>query len=550
MTQRNNPDLPRVGGLSWREFVDKAGGFHGYPAPGLLLGGIMVDLARKRLEEMFPGRQVLFEALAESAACLPDAVQLLTPCTAGNQRLRVRDFGRYALTLHDKYTGEGARVHLDAGKMRAYPEFYNWFMGISSRKDQDEERLREEIRLGGAASCIVSPALVPEVLRRKEHKGKNSCCPICGEPYPVSHGGICKGCRAAVASFSLTEAPALKAVDTEEAVGRVLLHDMTQVIPGVSKDRAFAAGQTLESGDVQRLRGMGRGRVFLHEDLPDARDWVHENEACLAFARALCGPGVGLEPEPREGKARLLAARPGLFVADAAGLESFNLVPGVMCATLHHGSLMEEGRLVAGVSSIPLYLPRGIFQAALVFLEEKPLLSVLPLRRAKVAVLVTGTEVFQGLVRDEFTRVIREKIEALGCGLVYSEIVPDALESVKEGVRRCLESGADLLVVTAGLSVDPDDITRKALLESGLGKEVFGFPMMPGAMSLYGRLGQTQVLGAPACALHHKTTIIDLLLPRLLAGLEITRREAAALSHGGLCRHCRDCVYPHCPFGK
>ncbi len=546
-------DLPRIGDMGWNQFVEHVQGFHGYAAPGVLLGAIMVEMAKKHLDAMHGGERVLFDALVESGSCLPDSVQLLTPCTVGNGWLKVRDLGRYAVTLYNKHTGKGVRVYVDGSKVHACPTFYDWFMNRVDKKDQDENQLREEIRLGAEQLCSVAEVSIPAEFRTKTRKGRVELCPICKEPYPVRDGGICLGCQGgspiSFASARL-EAPQLQKVSVEEAVGHQLLHDMTQIIPGESKGPVFKAGQTISAGDLCRLHEMGRRNVFLSDNLPDGQEWVHENEAALTFAKAMCGEGVGHETQAKEGKIKISAARSGLLMVNESRLEAFNLAPGVMCAARHGYSVLKQGDALAGTRAIPLYLPRAAFLAACAVLEQGPLFSVLPMRQAKVGVLVTGTEVFRGLIQDKFAPIITAKVKAYNCAIAHSEVVPDELDAIKQGVLNCLNAGADLIVTTAGLSVDPDDITRKALIESGLEHDTFGFPVLPGAMTLVGRIKSAQVLGVPACALFHKTTAMDLMLPRLLAGLEITRRDAARLGHGGLCLDCKNCTFPHCAFGK
>ncbi|MBU1248996.1 MAG: trehalose-binding protein, partial [Proteobacteria bacterium] len=180
----------------------------------------------------------------------------------------------------------------------------------------------------------------------------------------------------------------------------------------------------------------------------------------------------------------------------------------------------------------------------------EPLFSVLPLRRARVGILVTGTEVFQGLIEDRFIPIISAKVEGLGSSVTATDIVPDDREAIAASAQAMLDQGCDLIVTTAGLSVDPDDVTRAALKDAGLRGDFYGAPVLPGTMTLVGRMGEADVLGVPACALFFKTTSLDLLLPRLLAGQQLTRRDLAHLAEGGFCLGCKACTFPKCPFGK
>jgi len=337
-------------------------------------------------------------------------------------------------------------------------------------------------------------------------------------------------------------------VPVDQAVGGKALHDMTRIVPGESKGVEFRAGQTLTGGDVCRLQHMGRQHVYLEQDAPGG--FVHENEAALAFAALMAGDNVLFDDAPREGKINFRAAVTGVLDLDRERLEAFNLVPDVMAASRHHGVLAEAGKGLAGARAIPLYLSAENFRKAQAVLAGGPLFRVIPLKPAKVGVLVTGSEVFQGLIEDKFAPIIREKVERLGSSVVAEAIVPDDAGRIAEAVSGLLSQGADLIITTAGLSVDPDDVTRKGLVAAGLSDMLYGAPLLPGAMTLLGRIGQAKVMGVPACALFHKATSLDILLPRVLAGMEITRRDLAQMAEGGFCLNCRSCTYPKCPFGK
>jgi len=344
--------------------------------------------------------------------------------------------------------------------------------------------------------------------------------------------------------------PSLSAVPLEEALGRHLLHDLTQIIPGESKGPVFKKDQVVTVGDLCRLQQMGRQQLYVTEENQVGPEWVHEDEAALAFARAMAGEGVVFAEPPREGKINLLAHRDGLFCVHEDRLQAFNLVPGVMCACRHSRTVVTGGRLLAGTRAIPLYLARSDFHQALAILAEGPLFQVVPLKPATVGILVTGTEVFLGLVEDRFIPIIHNKVETFGCQVVKSLIVPDDRLAISNGVQELLAAGADLLVTTAGLSVDPDDVTRQGLLDAGATDLLYGAPILPGAMTLLARIGAVRVIGVPACALYFKRTSFDLILPHLLAGLEVKRRDLAKMGHGALCLECQTCSFPKCPFGR
>lgn len=547
----------RIGTFTHEEFMEEARKFHGYPAPGLIIGGYMVELARSHI-----GQGVLYDAISETTYCLPDAIQMLTPCTIGNGWLRMLNLGLYAMSLYDKRSGEGVRVHLDVDKLGNFPAIATWLMKTTPKREQDTDQLQEEIYEAGISILTARPITVlPQFVRHRD-KGSIVRCTLCGEPHPAAFGTLCRSCQGespyskgpgfAFARENSSDRPHLQAVPVAEAVGKNALHDMTRIEPGVSKGPAFVAGQVISGGDLCRLQLMGRNRVYVQDGVavPDPAEWVHENDVALAFAQLMPGANVQPNESVREGKIGFKAAVNGLFQVDVTRLEAFNRVPDVMCATRHHGSILQAGTQVAASRAIPLYLSHGHFLRAKNVLAQGPLFSVLPLRAAKIGVLVTGTEVFQGIIEDRFAPLVEQKALALGCEVVHSVKAPDDAAAIEKAVHELLNSGADLIITTAGLSVDPDDVTRKGLLDAGLENMLYGMPLLPGAMSLVGTLGKAQVLGVPACALFHKTTAMDVLLPYLLANAPISRELLSSFGHGGLCMECKSCSYPKCPFAK
>jgi formylmethanofuran dehydrogenase subunit E len=350
--------------------------------------------------------------------------------------------------------------------------------------------------------------------------------------------------------YEKMSSPELKALHVDDIQGKTLLHDMTQIIPGQSKGPAFEKGQILQAGDICRLQQMGRQHIYVDDGMPAGDEWVHENDAAAAFAAKMAGEGIVFNKMPREGKINLKAGTDGMLIVHERRLERFNMVPGVMCACRKNHSLTLKGHTVAGTRAIPLFLPVADFEAATAVLDEGPLFRIQALKKAGIGILVTGTEIFQGLIKDRFEPIIRAKVEDLGCRVIESRIVPDDREAICRGILELIDLGADLLITTAGLSVDPDDVTRKGILDAGAEDLLYGAPILPGAMTLLAHIGDVHLLGIPACALYFKTTSLDLLLPRLLAGLTLTRHDLAHMANGALCLECKACTFPKCPFGK
>lgn len=542
-----------IGAYTYDEFRQLAENFHGYAAPGLLIGAYMVEKAKAALPE-----GTLFEAVVETPKCLPDAVQLLTLCSTGNQRLKIHNLGRYAVSLFDKYTGKGVRVSLDSEEIKKWPELHAWFFKKKAKKDQDTQELEREIRKAGDSICRIEEVEVKKRFIGTSHMKEIAVCPICHEAYPGTDGPICRGCQGE-APYSSTGKPlakgatGVKVVPVEEAIGMETAHDMTRIEPGQFKGPEFRAGHRVSVGDICRLQQMGRFHVAVRGRDDSDNDAVHENIAAEAFAELMAGKGIVYSLPPREGKIDFKAEYDGLFCVNVEALRNFNLVPDVMAASRQDATLVKAGMPVAGERAIPLFLDRKNFDLALSTLAE-PLFEVRPLRKAKAGILVTGTEVFKGLIQDKFIPVISAKLKNLDCEIVDAIIVPDDQQAINEAIRKMLDEGIDLLMTTGGLSVDPDDVTRQSLLDFGLQKAVHGVPVLPGTMSLVGKLfhddREVRVIGVPACALYYKTTFLDLVLPRLLAGRDFDRKEAASMADGGYCLNCKVCAWPKCSFGK
>jgi hypothetical protein len=340
----------------------------------------------------------------------------------------------------------------------------------------------------------------------------------------------------------------LKKIELQEAIGSKLAHDITEIRPGEFKGPAFRRGHTVCEADLCHLQRLGKNQLYII-DLAD--DEIHENEAAVILATALAGDGIFWKGGPREGKINLLAARNGLLVINTAALAAFNLVEEVMCATLHNHTQVKEGDLVAGTRAIPLVMKRApIERAAAIARQNVSVLSVRPLRRARVGLVITGNEVYNGLIEDRFAPILTEKVETLGSQVVSLDFAPDDAEVINRTIRSHLSQGCDLFLLSGGMSVDPDDVTRHGIRLAGASEVHYGAAALPGSMFLVAYVDGVPLLGVPACGLYHRTTVLDLVLPRILAGERIGKAELAFLGHGGLCRDCPECIYPHCPFGK
>jgi hypothetical protein len=340
----------------------------------------------------------------------------------------------------------------------------------------------------------------------------------------------------------------MKKINLQDAVGTKLAHDITEIRPGQFKGPAFRKGHVVCDEDLCHLQRLGKNHLYI---LEVGDDEVHENQAASILAAALAGEGIRYQDEPREGKINLLAARDGLLRVDTAALAAFNMVEDVMCATLHDHTVVKEGDLVAGTRAIPLVAKRAVIErAAAIARQNGAVLSVQPLRSLRVGLVITGNEVYHGLIEDRFVPILTQKVEALGSAVHCVDFAPDNAEEISRVIRGQLEKGCGLLLLSGGMSVDPDDVTRQGIRLAGAGEMHYGAAVLPGSMFLVAYLGEVPLLGVPACGLYHRTTALDLVLPRVLAGEKIVKKDLAFLGHGGLCRDCKPCTYPHCTFGK
>jgi formylmethanofuran dehydrogenase subunit E len=538
----------RIGDYEFDEFIEVVRNFHGSPAPGIIIGGMMVDMARNNLPP-----ETIFDAIAETPKCLPDAVQLLTLCTIGNGWLKIVNLGRYALTLYDKYNGQGIRVYVDLEKLKQWPEVYSWLLKLKPKKEQSFERLMAQIREAGQAMFTARPVQVDLNQLTSKKMAGIVICPICHEPFPGDDGAACRGCHGDspyIEHEEYHDGPELEKIPLKMAVGKKAVHDMTGIDPEAGfKGPVIKRGQEISIGDMCRLQQIGRQNIY-SDNKPDEKDWIHEDDAARSFAQAMAGQGVTLELPPREGRINLVAARDGLFQVNRDNLVAFNLVPQVMCASRQNNVMVNKDTVIAGTRAIPLYISRSSFQKAMQVLDSGPLFDVLPLPERKVGLLITGTEVYQGIIKDRFEPIITDKVNKLGSKVIRTIICPDDRDRIKESVLELIRTDAEIIVTTAGLSVDPDDVTRKGIEDAGGVDILYGAPILPGAMTMLTRIDTVPVIGVPACALYFKTTSFDLLLPRLLAGIRITRLDLAQMADGGLCLACKSCTYPKCPFGK
>lgn len=340
----------------------------------------------------------------------------------------------------------------------------------------------------------------------------------------------------------------MKLIATEEAAGHVICHDITRIIKDQEKGAAFRKGHVVRPEDIPVLLSMGKEHLYVWEK---NENMLHEDEAAAILAAACRNEGMSLS-EPREGKIELSAEREGLFVVDTERLLAINSMDQMMIATRSSMQYVKAGDKLAGTRIIPLVIEKEKMEAVSRIADASdPILELRPMLRKKVGVVTTGGEVYHGRITDTFTPVIEEKLKMYGAYMSHHRIVPDEKEGIIAAIEEMRSAGAEMIVCTGGMSVDPDDRTPAAIRDSGAGIVTYGAPVLPGAMFLLGYYEDGMpIMGLPGCVMYARATIFDMMLPRALADVRVTRADIAALGNGGLCLNCPVCHYPNCAYGK
>ena len=339
----------------------------------------------------------------------------------------------------------------------------------------------------------------------------------------------------------------MKLIRTQDAVGHVLCHDMTQIIPGEYKDARFRKGHIVTEADIPVLLSMGKENLYVWEK---TEGMLHEDEAALRLRDLCIGPHMRCT-DAKEGKVELIAEAEGLFEVDVDRLYAVNDIEEMMIATRHTHTAVRPGDKLAGMRVIPLVIEAEKLDRAKAAAGDAPLLRILPWKIRTAAIITTGSEVSKGLIEDKFTPVVKRKLQGFGVETVRHVLTGDDKDAICAAIQKAHAEGVGLICCTGGMSVDPDDRTPGAIAQSGVRIVTYGAPTLPGAMFCLGYFDDdTPVVGLPGCVMYAKATIFDLVLPRIVAGQRLARADFVRLGHGGLCLGCQSCHYPVCGFGK
>lgn len=342
----------------------------------------------------------------------------------------------------------------------------------------------------------------------------------------------------------------MKEIRTEDAVGHILCHDITQIIKDKKKGVLFKKGHIVREEDIPALLSVGKEHLFVWEKKEGI---LHENEGAGILYKICAGENMH-GTNVSEGKIELIADCPGLLKIRRDALNAVNGLGEMMIASRHGDFPVKKGDKIAGTRIIPLVIEKEKMDRAVEAAGEEPIFSVLPFRQKKVGIVTTGSEVKKGLIKDTFTPVLREKLSEYPTEIIGQTLPGDDREQITSDILRFAEEGAGLIIASGGMSVDPDDRTPGAIKDTGAEIITYGAPVLPGAMLLIAYLNMNgrniPVLGLPGCVMYAKRTVFDLILPRIMADDPIRREEIALLGEGGLCLNCSVCTFPDCGFGK
>lgn len=338
----------------------------------------------------------------------------------------------------------------------------------------------------------------------------------------------------------------MKMIRVEEAVGTILSHDVTQIIPGEFKGRLFKKGHIIKEEDIEKLLSIGKEHVYVWEP---TEGQLHENDAATRISNLVVGEGIKLSDEIKEGKVDFFADRDGVLKIDKTNLFKLNSLGEIIVSTIHNNTPIKKGEKVGATRVIPLIIDEKKIITAEELIKEK-IISVAEIKPKKCLLITTGNEVYKGRIKDAFLPVIKQKLAYYGSEVIRQVILPDEKSRIIEEIQKGLNENVDMIICTGGMSVDPDDVTPSAIKDCNGEIVTYGAPVLPGAMFLLAYYKNIPILGVPSCAMYSKRTIFDLVLPRILADEKLSFEDIARFGNGGMCLNCEICSFPHCSFGK
>ncbi|QSO51764.1 molybdopterin-binding protein [Alicyclobacillus curvatus] len=322
-------------------------------------------------------------------------------------------------------------------------------------------------------------------------------------------------------------------IPVEQAIGMALAHDLTRIVPGEFKGRAFAKGHIIHEEDVPVLLDIGKRFIYV---LEIGDDELHENDAATLMAEALAGDGLEWG-DVHEGKVVLKAGTDGMLWVNRDAVTEMNLTDGISITTRPSLIHVNKGTSVAGVRPIPLVIERSkvdrVVEIGNGAKANRAVIDVISYKMKTAALVTTGSEIQSGRIQDKSGSVLREKLDGYGVQVVRQVFPGDEQAAIVKEIVSAAELGVDLILVTGGMSVDPDDRSPASIREAATQVVTYGTPMLPGSMLMLAYRGKTAIFGLPGAVLHDARTSFDVLLPRVLARMKVTKADIADLGVGG-----------------
>lgn len=339
----------------------------------------------------------------------------------------------------------------------------------------------------------------------------------------------------------------MKQIRIEDAIGCILSHDVTRIVPGEFKGRLFKKGHVIKKEDIPKLFDIGKEHIYVWEPKEDE---LHENDAATRIKDLVLGEGCYISEEIKEGKIDFFSAKQGVLKVNKELLLKLNMIGEIIVSTMHNNTPVKVGEKIGATRVIPLIINEEKIIEAEELIKEK-IISVKEIKPKKAVLITTGNEIYKGRIKDAFLPVMKEKLEYYGGEIVKQVILPDDKEMIRSSILKAIdEEKADMIICTGGMSVDPDDVTPSAIKDCNGEIVTYGAPVLPGAMFLLAYYNDIPILGVPSCAMYSKRTIFDLVLPRVLADEKLSFEDIASYGNGGMCLNCGVCTFPHCSFGK
>ena len=337
----------------------------------------------------------------------------------------------------------------------------------------------------------------------------------------------------------------MKKIKVEDAIGMAICHDITEMRDGF-KGARFKRGHVIQKEDIPKFLDLGKRTVFVWEE--NAGE-IHEEDCALRMMEMTKLPNVSYQG-PAEGKMLMLAEERGMFRVNTALQKTINSIGDITISSLPDHYPVEKGARLASMRIVPLVTKEEQIIKAEELCKEQRLFELYPYKDKKVGVIITGSEVYTGRIKDKFEPVIRAKLKSFPSEILGVTICDDNLDMIVAAGQKYLDQGADFLIFTGGMSVDPDDLTPTAIRRLGADIISHGVPAQPGNMTLVAYLGQVAILGVPGAAISLPTTMFDVFLPQIFAGIKFTKQDLVNLGDGGLCQLCKQCHWPNCTFGR